>query len=157
MHHIHPILSFVFLALAFASTASPAWAEEKKAAPLEAGGAWHLYGGLGYGGIGGGYGEVLKEPIQFELRLAKATKGGAWRFGGGLQFGSNDTADTYFPPAVRGDHNEWAHFETFGSVTRIFNPRSSFRPYLQARIGIVRVHPRSPVFNNKPPDEVETG
>jgi hypothetical protein len=159
MHHLHPVVRLCFVALALVSSASPARSQEQKApaAPLEAGGAWHLYGGLGYGGIGGGYGEILKEPIQFELRLSKATKGGAWRFGGGMQFGSNDTADTYFPPAVRGDHNEWAHFETFGSVTRIFNPRSSFRPYLQARIGIVRVHPRSPVFNNKPPEEVETG
>jgi hypothetical protein len=118
---------------------------------------WHLYGGLGYGSIGGGYGEFLKQPIQFELRISKATQSGSWRFGGGLQFGSNDMADSYFPPAVRGDHNEWAHFETFGSVTRVFSPSSSFRPYLQGRVGIVRVHPRSPVFNNKPPDEVETG
>jgi hypothetical protein len=154
---VHAIVRIVPLVLALACCARVSLADDKPASPSEAGGAWHLYGGLGYGSIGGGYGEFLKEPIQFELRIAKATKSGLWRFGGGLQFGSNDMADSFFPPAVRGDHNEWAHFETFGSVTRFFSPRASLRPYLQGRIGIVRVHPRSPVFNNKPPEEVETG
>ena len=152
-----PIRKAALAALALAACAAPGLADDKAPAPNDLISRWHLYGGLGYGDIGGGYGEFLKEPIQFELRIAKASQGGAWRFGAGFQFGSNDTADTYFPPAIRGDHNEWAHFETFGSVTRYFNPRGSIRPYLQGRIGIVRVHPRSPVFNNKPPDQVESG
>jgi Domain of unknown function (DUF3943) len=142
-------------AVAALSLAGAVSADDKAAS--ESKDHWHLYGGLGYGDIGGGYGDFLKEPIQFELRISKATASGAWRFGGGLQFGSNDMADSFFPPALRGDHNEWAHFETFGSVTRYFNPGGRLRPYLQGRIGIVRVHPRSPVFNNKPPEEVESG
>ena len=144
-----------FGAVAVLSLAGAVSADDKTAS--ESKDRWHLYGGLGYGDIGGGYGDFLKEPLQFELRISKATASGAWRFGGGLQFGSNDMADSFFPPALRGDHNEWAHFETFGSVTRYFNPGGRIKPYLQGRIGIVRVHPRSPVFNNKPPEEVESG
>jgi Domain of unknown function (DUF3943) len=154
---MRPTLPAGLLTVALAALAAGVSADDKSAATSEPKDRWHLYGGLGYGDIGGGYGEFLKEPIQFELRISKATASGAWRFGGGLQFGSNDMADSFFPPALRGDHNEWAHFETFGSVTRYFNPGGRLRPYLQGRIGIVRVHPRSPVFNNKPPEEVESG
>jgi hypothetical protein len=112
---------------------------------------WHLYGGLGYGGAGGGYGEFLEEPVQFELRIARASRSGAWRFGAGLQFGSMDMQ----PPNE--DQKEWAHLETFGSVTRYFNAQEKFRPYLQGRLGIVRIHPRSELFYNKPPDDLEPG
>jgi hypothetical protein len=112
---------------------------------------WHLYGGLGYGGAGGGYGDFLEEPIQFELRIAKSYKDGAWRLGGGLQFSSL----TMKPPYE--DQKEWAHFETFGTVTRIFNPQGSFRPYLQGRVGLVRIHPRSDLFATKPPEDLQTG
>jgi hypothetical protein len=121
--------------------AAPAAAPSLAAATLaEPSRAWHLYGGLGYGGAGGGYGEFLEEPIQFELRIAKQTGSGAWRFGAGLQFGSLDMKPPYQ------DQEEWAHLETFATLTRVFRPHARVRPYLQGRVGIVRIHPRSELF-----------
>jgi hypothetical protein len=112
---------------------------------------WHLYGGLGYGAAGGGYGAFLEEPVQFELRIAKSYRNGSWRLGGGLQFGSLDMLPPYE------EQKEWAHLETFGTVTRVFRPQESFRPYLQGRVGLVRIHPRSEIFYNKPSKDLEPG
>ena len=110
---------------------------------------WHLYGGLGYGAASGGYGAFLEEPVQFELRIAKSYRSGAWRLGGGLQFGSLDMLPPYE------EQKEWAHLQTFGTVTRVFRPQESFRPYLQGRVGLVRVHPRSEIFYNKPSKDLD--
>jgi hypothetical protein len=120
--------------------------------------AWHLYGGLGLGAADGKYGDVLQKPIQWELRIAKQSGSGAWRFGAGLQFGSMDPADDPNIPPETADlwlapDKEWARLETFLSVTRVFNPRERFRPYLQGRLGIERIHPRSELFYIQPPPE----
>jgi hypothetical protein len=121
---------------------------------------WHLYAGFGYGGASGGYGSFLEEPIQYELRLSKSTASGAWRFGGGLQFGSMAPASNPAIPPEKLEawlgNKEWAHLETFATVTRFFHPRATFRPYLQGRIGLVRIHPRSELFYNKE-GELEPG
>ncbi len=124
--------------------------------------AWHLYGGFGLGAADGKYGDVLEKPLQWELRIAKQSASGKWRFGAGLQFGSMDPADD---PNIDPDKvdawlapdKEWAHLETFFTATRVFNPQASFRPYVQGRLGIVRIHPRSELFYNKPPDDLEPG
>lgn len=108
---------------------------------------WHLYGGFGYGAAEGEYGEFLEEPVQFELRIAKQSASGAWRFGAGLQFGSMEMKPSAIPPGA-GEQKEWAHLETFGTVTRVFSPGRRLRPYLQARVGLVRIHPRSELFYN---------
>src|SRR5215510_11698382 len=96
---------------------------------------WHLHGSLGYAGAGGDYGDFMEKPIQWELGIARSSKGGAWRFGGGLQFGSLNLKPSSIPPGESRDQEETAHFETFLSATRVFNPRSTFRPYLQGRVG----------------------
>jgi len=115
--------------------------------------SWHLYGGLGLGQAGGGYGEFLEKPIDFELRIAKQSRSGAWRFGAGLHFGSlAPGANPAIPPDVEERwlaDKEWAHHETFVSATRVFNPQGRFRPYLQARLAAVRIHPRSELFFNR--------
>jgi hypothetical protein len=133
--------------------AAPADAQTTSAAPaLEKPSArWHLYGGLGYGGAGGGYGEFLEKPIQLDLRIAKSYRNGAWRLGGGLQFGSLAMKPPYE------DQKEWAHLETFGTVTRVFNPSARVRPYLQGRVGLVRIHPRSEIFWFEEPENLEPG
>jgi hypothetical protein len=120
--------------------------------------AWHLYGGLGLGAADGKYGDVLQKPLQWELRIAKQSASGNWRFGAGLQFGSMDPADDPNIPPETADlwlapDLEWARLETFLSVTRVFNPGARFRPYLQARLGIERIHPRSELFFIQPPPE----
>ena len=122
---------------------------------------WHLYGGLGFGAADGKYGDVLQKPLQWEVRIAKQSPSGAWRFGVGLQFGSMDPAeDPNIPPETEAlwlPDEEWARLETSFTVTRVFNPRGTFRPYLQGRLGIERIHPRSALFYNKPPDDLEPG
>jgi hypothetical protein len=131
-----------------AAASAPSLASATYAEPST---AWHLFGGLGYGGAGGGYGEFLEEPIQFELRIAKQSASGAWRFGAGLQFGSMDMKPPYE------DQQEWAHLETFATLTRVFQPQARVRPYLQGRVGIVRIHPRSQLFWFEEPENLEPG
>ena len=120
--------------------------------------AWHLFGGLGLGAADGKYGDFLQKPVQWELRIAKQSGSGAWRFGGGLQFGSMDPAeDPNIPPETAAiwlaPDKEWARLETFLTATRIFNHQARFRPYLQGRLGIERIHPRSELFFVQPPPE----
>jgi hypothetical protein len=124
--------------------------------------AWHLLGAFGFGAADGKYGDVLQKPLQWEVRLAKQSASGAWRFGVGLQFGSMDPAeDPNIPPETEelwlAPDKEWARLETSFSVRRVFSPRANFRPYLEGRIGIERIHPRSELFYNKPPDDLEPG
>ena len=119
---------------------------------------WHLYGGFGFGAADGKYGDVLQKPLQLDLQIAKQSASGAWRFGVGLQFGSMDPADDPNIPPETADlwlapDKEWARLETSVIVTRVFNPRGSFRPYLQGRVSIERIHPRSELFYVQPPPE----
>jgi opacity protein-like surface antigen len=112
---------------------------------------WHFYSGLGFGSAGGEYGEFLEKPVSFELGLAKSFRGGAWRIGGGLQFGSTSMKPPYQ------EQEEWAHLETFLSVTRVFNRQGRIRPYLQGRVAAARVHPRSELFYYEDPENLEPG
>jgi hypothetical protein len=123
--------------------------------------AWHLYGGLGLGAADGKYGDVLQKPLQWQVRIAKQSPSGAWRFGAGLLFGSMDPAeDPNIPPETEAlwlPDKEWARLETSLSVTRVFRARERFRPYLMANVALQRIHPRSALFYNKPPDDLEPG
>ena len=123
--------------------------------------AWHLYGGFGFGAADGKYGDVLQKPLQWQLRIAKQSPSGAWRFGVGLMFGSMDPADDPNIPPETLDlwlpDEEWARLETSFSVTRVFRARERFRPYLLANVAIQRIHPRSALFYNKPPEGLEPG
>ena len=138
------LLALAPLAAAQATTPPPAAA----AAPTATASAfdrpsdqWHLYGGLGFGAADGKYGDVLQKPLQWEVRIAKQSASGAWRFGVGLQFGSMDPADDpNIPPETEelwlAPDKEWARLETSLILTRVFNPRGDFRPYLQGRVSI---------------------
>ncbi len=149
-----------FPPLATAQTTSPP-ATPAKGAPgalVPPPAQWHLYAGFGFGAADGKYGDVLQKPLQLDLRIAKQSASGAWRFGVGLQFGSMDPADDpNIPPETAAlwlaPDKEWARLETSFSVTRVFNPRGTFRPYLQGRVGIERIHPRSELFYIQPPPE----
>ena len=123
---------------------------------------WHFYGGLGFGAADGKYGDVLQKPLQWEVRIENQSPSGAWRWGLGLQFGSMDPADDpNIPPETEElwlDDEEWARLETSFSLTRVFRPKSTFRPYLQGRVGIERIHPRSELFwEDPPPEDLEPG
>ncbi len=97
-------------------------------------GEWVISSTLGAGGASGGYGDFLEKPVNFDLNISKGT--GAWRFGGGIQFGSMDMKPPY------DGQEEWARFDTYLFANRIFNHSGTVRPYVQARIGIARIHPR---------------
>jgi hypothetical protein len=124
--------------------------------------AWHLYGGFGFGAADGKYGDVLEKPLQWEIRIAKQSPSGKWRFGAGLQFGSMDPAeDPNIPPETAekwlAPDKEWARLETSIFVRRVFSPQARLRPYAELRLGIERIHPRSELFYNKPPEGLEPG
>ena len=113
-------------------------------------GEWVLSSTLGAGVAGGnGYADFLEKPVNFDLNISKGT--GAWRFGGGIQFGSMDMKPPY------DDEKEWARFDTYLFANRVFNHSGTVRPYLQARVGIARIHPRSTLFWFDEPENLEPG
>jgi len=119
--------------------------------PVNPSGQWGVTSTLGTGGTGGGYGDFLEKPVDFNLSLFKASRSGSWRFGGGLQFGSMAMKPPYE------DQKEWAHLEPYLFASRLFNPAGKVRPYLQARIGAARIHPRSELFFFEHPENLPPG
>jgi hypothetical protein len=112
-------------------------------------GDWVFHSSLGTGSAGGGYGEFLEKPVTFDLNLSKGR--GSWRFGGGFSFDGLAMKPPYE------DQKEWARLETYFFARHIFNNQGRVRPYLQARLGLERIHPRSELFYVTPPEEVEAG
>ena len=57
------------------------------------------------------------------------------------------------------DHeHEWGLLKTYFSATRMLRTEGSFRPYLQVRAGLARLHPRSEIFNVQPiPEDYAIG
>ncbi len=118
---------------------------------------WHLYGGFGFGAADGKYGDVLQKPLQWEVRIENQSPSGAWRWGLGLQFGSMDPADDpNIPPETEElwlpTRNGRASRRPSASLASS-GRRRRFRPYLQGRVGIERIHPRSELFYEQPPPE----
>jgi len=112
-------------------------------------GEWVISSTLGAGADAGGYADFLEKPVNFDLNISKGT--GAWRFGGGIQFGSRNMKPPY------DDEKEWARFDTYLFASRIFNHSGTVRPYLQARIGLARIHPRSELFWFDEPENLDPG
>ena len=127
-------------------SAAPVRAQEaERVAP----GEWTFNGTLGTGGVGGGYGDILEKPVDFELNLVRGR--GPWRFGGGFQFGS-----LLMKPPYQ-DQQDWSRLETHLFAMRVFHHESKVRPYLQARVAAERVHPRSEIFHVIPEEEFAAG
>jgi hypothetical protein len=112
-------------------------------------GNWVLGSSLGAGSAGGQYGDFLEDPVNFDLNLGYEPNHGPWRFGIGIQFGSMNMKPPYE------DQKEWARFDTYLYATRIFNKKGGFRPYLHARVGVARIHPRSELFYFDDPENLE--
>jgi len=111
---------------------------------------WGFYFNLGAGGISGDFSDQLQKGTTGEFGLHKET--GRWRYGLGLSFGSWGMKPPY-------DHElEWGFQRIDVSATRIFRENETLRPYLQGRVGVVRLHPRSELFNMDPlPDDYKIG
>ncbi len=112
-------------------------------------GKWVLETTFGAGAGGGGYGEFLEKPINFDFNISKGT--GPWRFGGGIQFGSMLMKPPYE------DQKDWARFDTYVFARRVFNHGSGFRPYLEGRVGLARTHPRGELLYFDEPENLPSG
>jgi hypothetical protein len=112
-------------------------------------GEWVITTTLGAGAAGGGYGEFLEKPINFDLSISRGT--GPWRLGFGIEFGSMLMKPPYE------DQLEWARFDTYLFAQRLFNHEGRVQPYLQARVGLTRVHPRSEIFWFEDPENLDPG
>ena len=103
---------------------------------------WGLNATLGAGGAYGDLSSLLQRPISGELSLFRTQ--GPWRFGAGINFGSFDMRKPYV------DGLEFGLQQDFLSATRMLRTQGSFRPYLQVRGGLARLHPRSHLFDQRP-------
>lgn len=128
------------LLLAVATFVSPSGDADAQTMARTAPGEWWIHSGFGFAHVGGGFGDVLQSGSYFDLSVAKGA--GVWRLGGGLQFEGLSMRRPY------ASELEWARLELFGSAMRVFYPEGGVRPYLEARPGLVRVHPRSLLFQN---------
>lgn len=129
----------------FFSDAAIASEEDPTGAHRDWGVSWIIRAG----DVGGGYGEFLQKGTAWDLNIFKQK--GDWRYGVGLMFGSMGWRSPYE------QEPEWAHFETFGYASRVFRRNERMRYYLQGRVGIARVHPRSELFLKKPHEELDDG
>jgi hypothetical protein len=110
---------------------------------------WILGAGMGSGWVVGEYGDVLRTPVSFDLSLAKWE--GAWRFGGALEFGSL----VMRPPFA--EQEDWARLGVYGLATRLFRGDRPVRPYLEGRLGLSRIHPRSRILHDISPEDFARG
>jgi hypothetical protein len=110
---------------------------------------WFLSSAIGSGWVTGEYGDVLGEPVSFELSLAKER--GAWRFGSALEF-----ASLVMRPPFAGQE-DWSRMGMYGLATRVFQRDTRVRPYVQGRLGLSRVHPRSEVLHDISPEDFGRG
>ena len=85
---------------------------------------------------------LLDTPISGDMNLFRTQ--GPWRLGLGVSFGSFGMRGAY-------DNGlEWGFQQTYLSATRMLRTQGRFRPYLQVRGGLARLHPRSHLFDENP-------
>ena len=111
---------------------------------------WSFAFNLGAGGVSGDFVSALELPLTGEYVLRRTT--GDWRMGFGVSFGS------FAMKAPYDDELEWGYQRTFVSAARSFGGSARLRPYLEGRLGVVRMHPRSELFTVSPlPPDFEIG
>jgi len=103
---------------------------------------WGFNTNLGAGGAWGEFSSLLQRPISAEFSLFRTQ--GPWRFGLGINFGSFNMRKPYV------DGLEFGLQQDYLSATRMLRTEGSFRPYLQVRGGLARLHPRSHLFDERP-------
>jgi hypothetical protein len=129
----------LFVLVALAGWPLPALAQERATGrPAR----WGFNANLGAGGATGEFSSLLQRPISGEFSLFRTQ--GPWRFGAGVSFGSFDMKKPYV------DGLEWGLQQDYVSATRMLRTEGPFRPYLQVRGGLARLHPRSHLFDERP-------
>ena len=136
------------------TAAEPATSAEAPAKPLpaptQAPGTWGFSGTFGYGGAGGDFGNLFRNPLGWEYAFFRQM--GPWRAGVGLTFAGFKMKDPYSAEP------EWGYQEIYLFGQRTFNTQGTVRPYIQARGGLARLRPRSELFKIDPlPPDWESG
>jgi hypothetical protein len=107
---------------------------------------WGFNFALATGGMAGNFGKLLRFPVGGEFGVFRAR--GAWRYGLGVNFSSYKMEQPW------DQELEWGYQRTYLQATRLFGKQESkFRPYVQLRAGLARIHPRSELFAFDPPPE----
>jgi hypothetical protein len=111
---------------------------------------WGFFFNLGIGDQTGDFADQLQKGTTGEFGLVREK--GDWRTGLALSFGSWGMVPPY-------DHElEWGFQRIDVLAQRMFNQGGSFRPYLEGRLGIARLHPRSELFDKTTlPDDYKVG
>jgi hypothetical protein len=111
---------------------------------------WGFFFNLGIGDQSGDFADYLEKGTTGEFGILKQQ--GNMRYGLSLSFGSWGMVPPY------DNELEWGFQRIDIAATRLFKQEGSFRPYLQARAGVVRLHPRSELFNmDTLPDDYKIG
>src|SRR5262245_50416999 len=135
----------ITLAVAVAALTGTIAAHAENGSPPDSA-RWGFFFNLGWGTNGGGFHPALEKPVSGEFGIVRTRD--PWRFGLGMSFSS-----LTMPPPYQ-DEKEWGFQEVLLTGARLFRRESRLRPYLQARLGVARLHPRSLLFtmNPLPPD-----
>ena len=114
---------------------------------------WGFFFNLGIGDQSGDFADQLEKGTTGEFGILKQQ--GDWRYGLSLSFGSWGMVPPY------DNELEWGFQRIDLLMGKVFKPESSLRPYVQGRFGVVRLHPRSALFNvvdpENPPPGFKTG
>jgi len=100
---------------------------------------WGFFFNLGAGDQSGDFANQLEKGTTGEFGLLREK--GDWRHGLSLSFGSWGMVPPY------DNEPEWGFQRIDFLAQRMFHRGSAWRPYLEGRVGIVRLHPRSELFN----------
>src|SRR5204863_6488336 len=111
---------------------------------------WGLSLNLGTGTITGDLNPPLQDPVAGEFGIFQMR--GPWRFGAAINF-----ASFLMEPPYQHEQ-EWGYMRGALYAGRVFNHSGRLRPYLQARVGVSRLHPRSSLFDMDPlPEDFVVG
>ena len=140
---------FIALATTVVALAGVSVARADSSAPPDSA-RWGFYFNLGAGANSGGFHPTLEKPLTGEFGILRAR--GQWRYGIGMSFSS------FVMPAPYDKEKEWGFQEVFLTGARVFRPGTNLQPYLQARVGLARLHPRSELFTMDPlPPDFQVG
>jgi hypothetical protein len=117
---------------------------------------WGFFFNLGAGDQSGDFADHLHKATTGEFGILQQR--GDWRYGLSLSFGSFGLVAPY-------DHEPEFGFQRIDILAgKVFRPESRFRPYVQGRLGVARLHPRingdtgESLFNMNPlPPDFKTG
>jgi hypothetical protein len=133
---------------------APSGARAQAAGASTAGAAdptrWGFFFNLGIGDQTGDFADQLQKGTTGEFGILRQKSN--MRYGLVLSFGSWGMVPPY------DNELEWGFQRIDVLAQRTFNEGGTFRPYLEGRLGVVRLHPRSELFNMETlPDDYKVG